>query len=68
MMVSEDFAWDAFMRRDRRYDGQFIGAVKTTGIYCKPSCAARHPLRENGESSGLSFVHALQTGRSWPRP
>jgi AraC family transcriptional regulator of adaptative response/methylated-DNA-[protein]-cysteine methyltransferase len=49
MMVSEDFAWDAFMRRDRRYDGQFIGAVKTTGIYCKPSCAARHPLRENVE-------------------
>ncbi len=48
-MVSEDFAWDAFMRRDRRYDGQFIGAVKTTGIYCKPSCAARHPLRENVE-------------------
>lgn len=49
MMVSEDFAWDAFVRRDRRYDGQFIGAVKTTGIYCKPSCAARHPLRENVE-------------------
>ena len=49
MIVSEDFAWDAFMRRDRRYDGQFIGAVKTTGIYCKPSCAARHPLRENVE-------------------
>lgn len=49
MMVTEDFAWDAFVRRDRRYDGQFIGAVKTTGIYCKPSCAARHPLRENVE-------------------
>jgi len=49
MMVTEEFAWDAFVRRDRRYDGQFIGAVKTTGIYCKPSCAARHPLRENVE-------------------
>ena len=49
MTVPEDFAWDAFMRRDRMYDGQFIGAVKTTGIYCKPSCAARHPLRENVE-------------------
>lgn len=48
-MLSEDFAWEAFMRRDRRYDGQFIGAVKTTGIYCKPSCAARHPLRQNVE-------------------
>ena len=49
MMISEDLAWEAFMRRDRHYDGQFIGAVKTTRIYCKPSCAARHPLRANVE-------------------
>jgi AraC family transcriptional regulator of adaptative response/methylated-DNA-[protein]-cysteine methyltransferase len=28
-------------------DGRFIGAVLTTGIYCKPSCPARHPKREN---------------------
>ncbi len=49
MMIADDFAWEAFMRRDRRYDGHFIGAVKTTGIYCKPSCAARHPLRQNVE-------------------
>lgn len=28
-------------------DGRFVGAVLTTGIYCKPSCAARHPRREN---------------------
>jgi AraC family transcriptional regulator, regulatory protein of adaptative response / methylated-DNA-[protein]-cysteine methyltransferase len=48
-LFDTDFAWDAFMRRDRRFDGQFIGAVKTTRIYCKPSCAARHPLRENVE-------------------
>jgi AraC family transcriptional regulator of adaptative response/methylated-DNA-[protein]-cysteine methyltransferase len=48
-MLDADFAWDAFMRRDRRFDGQFVGAVKTTRIYCKPSCAARHPLRENVE-------------------
>ena len=48
-MVTDAFAWDAFTRRDRRYDGQFIGAVKTTGIYCKPSCPARHPLRQNVE-------------------
>jgi AraC family transcriptional regulator, regulatory protein of adaptative response / methylated-DNA-[protein]-cysteine methyltransferase len=49
MNVTDDFAWSAFVNRDRRYDGRFIGAVKTTGIYCKPSCAARHPLRENVE-------------------
>ena len=30
-----------------RWDGRVIGAVKTTGIYCKPSCPARRPKREN---------------------
>ncbi|WP_313808783.1 bifunctional DNA-binding transcriptional regulator/O6-methylguanine-DNA methyltransferase Ada [Sphingobium sp.] len=42
-----DACWDAFIRRDRALDGRFVGAVLTTGIYCKPSCAARHPRREN---------------------
>jgi AraC family transcriptional regulator of adaptative response/methylated-DNA-[protein]-cysteine methyltransferase len=40
-------AWAAFMRRDRAWDGRVIGAVKTTGIYCKPSCPAKRPKREN---------------------
>lgn len=39
--------WTAFLARDRRQDGCFVGAVLTTGIYCKPSCPARHPKREN---------------------
>jgi AraC family transcriptional regulator of adaptative response/methylated-DNA-[protein]-cysteine methyltransferase len=47
--VDVDWAFDAFDNRDRSLDGQFIGAVKTTGIYCKPSCPARRPLRENVE-------------------
>jgi AraC family transcriptional regulator of adaptative response/methylated-DNA-[protein]-cysteine methyltransferase len=42
-----DTAWAAFERRDRSWDGRVIGAVKTTGIYCKPSCPARRPAREN---------------------
>jgi AraC family transcriptional regulator of adaptative response/methylated-DNA-[protein]-cysteine methyltransferase len=37
------------MRRDRAWDGRVIGAVKTTGIYCKPSCPARRPKREHVE-------------------
>ena len=45
--LDADAMWAAFMARDRFFDGRFVGAVKTTGIYCKPSCAARHPLREN---------------------
>ena len=47
--LDADTAWAAFMRRDRRWDGRVIGAVKTTGIYCKPSCPARRPKRENVE-------------------
>jgi len=44
-----DSAWEAFELRDRSWDGRVIGAVKTTGIYCKPSCPARRPKRENVE-------------------
>ena len=47
--VSDEEAWFAFERRDRSWDGRVIGAVKTTGIYCKPSCPARRPKREHVE-------------------
>jgi AraC family transcriptional regulator, regulatory protein of adaptative response / methylated-DNA-[protein]-cysteine methyltransferase len=47
--LDAETAWAAFMRRDRTWDGRVIGAVKTTGIYCKPSCPARRPKRENVE-------------------
>jgi len=46
-MLDPDACWAAFLRRDRAMDGHFVGCVATTGIYCKPSCAARHPKREN---------------------
>lgn len=39
--------WEAFERRDRTYDGRFVAAVRTTHIYCKPSCPARRPRRDN---------------------
>jgi AraC family transcriptional regulator of adaptative response/methylated-DNA-[protein]-cysteine methyltransferase len=47
--LDADTAWAAFMRRDRSWDGRVIGAVKTTGIYCKPSCPAKRPKREHVE-------------------
>jgi AraC family transcriptional regulator, regulatory protein of adaptative response / methylated-DNA-[protein]-cysteine methyltransferase len=47
--IDRKWAFAAFDARDRSMDGRFIGAVKTTGIYCKPSCPARRPLRENVE-------------------
>lgn len=39
----------AIHSRDERFDGQFITAVKSTGIYCRPSCPARTPKRSNVE-------------------
>lgn len=44
---NDDEAWSAFERRDRDYDGRFVIGVTTTGIYCRPSCAARRPKRDN---------------------
>ncbi|HEV2596201.1 MAG TPA: methylated-DNA--[protein]-cysteine S-methyltransferase [Sphingomicrobium sp.] len=45
--LDADTAWAAFVRRDRAWDGRILGAVKTTGVYCKPSCPARRPKRDN---------------------
>jgi AraC family transcriptional regulator, regulatory protein of adaptative response / methylated-DNA-[protein]-cysteine methyltransferase len=39
--------WEALTERDHRLDGVFYYAVMTTGVYCRPSCAARQPKREN---------------------
>ena len=39
--------WLAVQRRDRGFNGRFWFSVKTTGVYCLPSCAARPPLRKN---------------------
>lgn len=43
----ENDLWQAVLAKDRSFDGRFIFGVVTTGIYCRPSCAARPPLREN---------------------
>ena len=37
--------WQAVLARDRRFDGAFVYAVHSTGIYCRPSCASRRPRR-----------------------
>ena len=47
--IDQEQAWAAFERRDRSWDDRVIGAVKSTGIYCKPSCPARRPKRDNVE-------------------
>lgn len=45
--IDEAAAWAAFAARDRTADGRFVVAVATTNIYCRPSCPARRPRREN---------------------
>ncbi|MBN3813371.1 Ada metal-binding domain-containing protein, partial [Paraburkholderia sp. Ac-20347] len=41
--------WAAVEARDASADGQFFYAVRTTGVFCRPSCASRLPRRENVE-------------------
>jgi AraC family transcriptional regulator of adaptative response/methylated-DNA-[protein]-cysteine methyltransferase len=45
--MQQSVMWQAVLNRDRQYDGEFVFAVRTTGIYCRPSCPARRPRREN---------------------
>lgn len=43
----DDDRWAAVVRRDQNADGVFYYSVRTTGVYCRPSCGARLPRREN---------------------
>ena len=45
--LGDDERWDAVCRRDKASDGAFFYSVRTTGVFCRPSCAARLPRREN---------------------
>jgi hypothetical protein len=45
--ADDNARWDAVQRRDRAADGTFYYSVRTTGVYCRPSCAGRLPRREN---------------------
>jgi AraC family transcriptional regulator, regulatory protein of adaptative response / methylated-DNA-[protein]-cysteine methyltransferase len=43
--TNEDQRWQAVVTRDARRDGDFVYAVSSTGIYCRPSCPSRKPNR-----------------------
>lgn len=66
--IPED-AWQAIMSRDRAFDGVLFYAVRTTGVYCRPSCPSRRPKRTNvlvfdsadrAEASGFRACHRCQ--------
>lgn len=44
--LTEDEKWKAVLARDAKKDGAFVSAVRSTGVYCRPSCPARKPARE----------------------
>jgi len=48
-MLDADACYQAVLRRDTRFDGWFFTAVRTTRIFCRPSCSAKTPLRRNVE-------------------
>ncbi|HEY8370751.1 MAG TPA: Ada metal-binding domain-containing protein [Thermodesulfobacteriota bacterium] len=49
MSMTVDEMWRAFVDRDARYDGRFVTAVRTTGVFCRPSCTCRKPRPQNVE-------------------
>ena len=60
--TERDARWQAVIERDTTFDGVFWYSVKTTGIYCRPSCASRqakprnvgfHESREEAEAAGF---------------
>lgn len=74
-VADEENAWRAVLARDRGFDGTFVFAVRSTGIYCRPSCPARRPARElvlfystpkEAEKVGFSACRRCRPQRSTP--
>jgi AraC family transcriptional regulator of adaptative response/methylated-DNA-[protein]-cysteine methyltransferase len=59
--MEETEYWEAVRRRDKKYEGAFVYAVRSTGIYCRPSCPSRRPRREHVQFFG-SPAGAEQAG------
>ena len=47
--MQSETQWQQVMARDARQDGRFVFAVRTTGVYCRPSCPSRRPRRDSVE-------------------
>src|SRR5262249_1238535 len=47
MKLNDETRWQAVVKRDASLDGTFVFAVSSTGIFCRPSCPAKRPRREN---------------------
>jgi AraC family transcriptional regulator of adaptative response/methylated-DNA-[protein]-cysteine methyltransferase len=61
LMPSTDEMYQALVERDPTFEGLFFACVRTTGIFCRPTCGARKPLRENVEFAATAS-EALSLG------
>lgn len=75
--LMDDEKWRAVLTRDSNSDGNFVFAVRSTGIYCKPSCPARRPNREHvvffsgpdeAEQSGFRACRRCRPRDAGPSP
>src|SRR5690242_2171232 len=46
-LLTDKAKWQAVLSRNHRYDGAFVFGVRSTGIYCRPSCPAKRTSRDN---------------------
>lgn len=62
-MLTDEIMYQALVEKDTTFEGSFIAAVKTTGIFCRPTCTARKPKKENVEffkTSKEAIVHGYR--------
>jgi AraC family transcriptional regulator, regulatory protein of adaptative response / methylated-DNA-[protein]-cysteine methyltransferase len=76
-VLSDDEKWKAVLSRDESFDGAFFFAVRSTGIYCRPSCPARRPGRQQvvffpgsieAEQSGFRACHRCKPREAGKSP
>ena len=76
-LLTDDERWTAVLARNANYDGAFVLAVRSTGIYCRPSCPARRPGRDqavffnrpsDAEESGFRPCRRCRPENSWSSP
>lgn len=63
MTLTEEEKWNAVVQCNRNYDGIFFYGVKTTGIFCKPSCKSKEPKRSNikfFDNIGDAYAYGLR--------
>ena len=69
-MLDEDRCWQALCERDAAFDGRFVFAVRSTGIFCRPSCPAAAPPASgwpfaDGEAARAAGFRPADAARQW---